>query len=150
MRNTLAKVSCARRASSRSVACAPSLLQRAGPWAPCYSWCLAPGSLAAKTLGRTFMQPAKLADRFDASAYPPNYWESSLMGVACAVATLAAACISYVPLGVLSGVFGICQTAPRWWVDLYFGSFCIIPTVAVLVGFLCQRLYLRSHERRAA
>jgi hypothetical protein len=47
------------------------------------------------------------------------------------VCVTAGAAFLYLLLGVLIGVFGICATAPGWWVWLYF---CLSPVLLVF-GF---------------
>ena len=38
----------------------------------------------------------------------------------------------YFPLGLFTGIFGMCAVAPDWWIEIYNELFWLIPLIGII------------------
>ena len=63
----------------------------------------------------------------------PGFTKATI-GVLVCLGAASGLSIGYLTLGFLTGVFGICATAPEWWSITYSKLAFLIPIAAIGVG----------------
>lgn len=69
-------------------------------------------------------------------------WAATAALVAFASGTAGAAFL-YLLLGFVTGIFGMCSTAPEWWATLYFRSTLALPVCGLLFALYAYRWMYR-------
>jgi hypothetical protein len=77
--------------------------------------------------------------------YQKRSWLIFALGT---IAGLAGLFFAYMLFGMATGVVAMCGWAPRWWYNVYFVLAFALPAIAVWLGSISRRAYLRNRRTR--
>lgn len=73
---------------------------------------------------------------------------AAILGIMTAFAATNLLAVIYFVLGMFTGIYGMCVTAPDWWQKIYTKLLYVIPGLSVFAGVsMAIKIYKDSQER---
>jgi hypothetical protein len=70
-----------------------------------------------------------------------------ILGIMIAFAATSVLVVIYFILGMFTGIYGMCVTAPDWWQEIYSNLLYTIPGLSVIAGIsIAIKIYKDSQE----